>query len=304
MGKTILLVHGRGIKPPKKELYSILRQALAFGLARDFPLDPDLLDSAFVDFAYYGDLSNALFQKKNSPPPAGSSESHAVTLSRLQRYKADEFTGERYRQVPGYTRYSEALAFRIGSIAKALRLGRPYVELYAPDMRQYWNQDSDYGTEVRGRLLGHVLAALDRGDRLCVISHSMGTMTAWDIFWKISRSGEYKERCGPGKKIDLWITVGSPLGDTAIRKNLKGYHASGPRRYPANIRRWQNIWAEDDYICHDGAIQEDYREMTEAGLTECVADAGIYNLAMRDGRSDPHNLIEVIAKYIETTNLR
>ncbi|MFP4475264.1 MAG: hypothetical protein ACLFOY_06865 [Desulfatibacillaceae bacterium] len=291
MGRTIIMVHGRGIKPPRRQLAATWKDALRYSISRDFPEAAGLFEQTWCEMVYYGDLSNLFFQKKDGSVPIGSLDERLVTMSRLKRYRADEFNGQSYRQVPGYMRYSEAIALRVGSVAKALRLGRPYIEIYAKDMRQYWNQDSDFGTEVRTRMLGPVRNALDRGDKVLVLSHSLGAMISWDIFWKLSRTGEYREEYGDRRKVDMWITMGSPLGDVAIRQNLKGFHASTPRKYPSNVRRWFNVWAEDDFICHDGAIRDDYHEMLEHGVCECVEDAQIYNLAVKAGRSDPHNVL-------------
>ena len=129
---------------------------------------------------------------------------------------------------------------------------------------------------------------MDRDDTILVIAHSLGTMIAYDTFWKFSRTGEYR----PGytsKKIDLFITIGSPLGDETVKGQLKGMQARGKRRYPSNIRRWINIAAEDDYIAHDEDIADDFRKMTDWGLVDSIVDHRIYNLAVRNRKSNPHH---------------
>jgi hypothetical protein len=83
--------------------------------------------------------------------------------------------------------------------------------------------------------------------------------------------------------------MGAALGDTTVRRTLRGARARGPRRFPANIRRWVNLAAEDDYISHDQRIADDYAAMLEGGLCEEILDHRVYNLALRDGRSNPHH---------------
>ena len=85
------------------------------------------------------------------------------------------------------------------------------------------------------------------------------------------------------------VTLGSPLGNETVKKNLKGASAGGPRKYPKNIGHWINIAAEDDYISHDQTVANNYRKMTKWGLVSSITDHRIYNLAVRDGKSNPHH---------------
>ena len=149
--------------------------------------------------------------------------------------------------------------------------------------------------------------ALNRRGRLLVVSHSLGTIVAYDCFWKFSRTGEYRPRYSR-KPIDLWITLGSPLGDSTVRRNLRGARASGPRKYPTNVCRWANVAAKDDFIAHDKDVGDDYAAMKKAGLVRSIRDFTIYNLAMRFGRSNPHSsagylihpaVVKLVADWLE-----
>jgi len=70
---------------------------------------------------------------------------------------------------------------------------------------------------------------------------------------------------------------------------LNGANASGDRRYPNNVTTWVNVAAEDDYICHDQTLSDDYAEMKDLKLVESIGDERVYNLAVREGASNPHN---------------
>ena len=114
-------------------------------------------------------------------------------------------------------------------------------------------------------------------------------MVAYDTFWKFSRTGEYRDYWK--KRIDLWITLGSPLGDETVKDYLRGAMASGERKYPANVTRWENVAAEDDYISHDQRVKNDYKKMLRFGLVNQLRDHRIYNLAVRNGKSNPHSSV-------------
>ncbi|MEW5737160.1 MAG: hypothetical protein AB1921_20115 [Thermodesulfobacteriota bacterium] len=287
MEKTILMVHGRHWKPVKDQLLDLWVDAMRFGISRDRPEKLAAFDAAKKMMVYYGDLSNEFLARKTGKPVPNRVSDRRLSLERLKRYRAEEFGELAYEMLPGQSKWNDALARSVGSLAKLLRLGRPAIELYAPDIREYWNQDSEFGTELRARMLDALTSLLHDDETLCVISHSLGAIICYDIFWKLSRTGEYMHRFG-SRKIDFWITLGAPLADSAIRKNLKGFHAFGPRRYPSNVRQWLNIWAVDDYLCHEEELSADFHDMVEYGLTEEIADRKIYNLSVRNGKSNPH----------------
>jgi len=117
----------------------------------------------------------------------------------------------------------------------------------------------------------------------------LGTLASYDTFWKFSRTGE--NRAYWKKKIDLWVTLGCPLGDETVKEYLRGARASRERKYPANVTRWENVAAEDDYISHDQRIKNDYKGMLRFGLVRRLRDHRVYNLAVRNGQSNPHTSV-------------
>ncbi|MBW1990082.1 MAG: alpha/beta hydrolase [Deltaproteobacteria bacterium] len=288
MQKTILIIHGRDTKPPRDELAALWKEALIHGVARDYPAEARRLSKIPFRIAYYGDLSNAFAAKRTGKPVEMDEMDRRITLSRLKRYRSDEFTAKTFRQLPAYNNYGETLTQGIGSVAQVFGLGRAVVERLAPDIREYWNQDSEFGMEVSERAISELKDALDNNERLLVIAHSLGAVVAWDAFWKLSRTLEYRETYG-SKKIDLWMTLGSPLANATARKHLKGYHSSGEKRYPSTVNRWINVRAEGDYIAGDRACAEVYAPMLEHGLIQSIRDYSIFNLAVRKGKSNPHN---------------
>jgi hypothetical protein len=74
-----------------------------------------------------------------------------------------------------------------------------------------------------------------------------------------------------------------------VKRRLEGAGAEGPAKYPNNILWWTNVAAEDDYVCHDDRLANDYADMLAYRLVSRIEDLRIYNLAVRYGRSNPHN---------------
>ena len=291
MAKVIFFVHGRNFKPPKQKLKKLWFDAVEAGLGRDFP--PSKL-AAFKrvkkEFVYYGKISNTFLKKAKKKPAnfnTDDSASRRITLNKLKTYGANQFTKRIYNKLDGKSAAGEALADLFGGVAAFFHVSDPLIEAIAPDMREYWNFESQFGSDVRETLSTPLARALRNRHKVLLLSHSLGTMIAYDTLWKFSYYSEYKDI--RNKKLDLLVTLGSPLGDETVKRNLKGAGVSGSRRYPTNIRRWVNVAAEDDYIAHDEKVRNDFKGMLKHDLVESIRDHRIYNLAVRNGKSNPHH---------------
>ena len=291
MAKVIFFVHGRSFKPPKAKLKKLWFDAVEAGLKRDFaPSKLAAFRRVKKEFVYYGDISNTFLKKAEKKPAnfnTDDSVSRRITLNQLKAYTAAQFNKRTYNKLPGKSAAGEALADLFGGVAAFFHVSDPLIEVIAPDMREYWNRDSKFGSDVRATLSEPLAKAIRAGHKIMLISHSLGTVIGYDTLWKFSHYSEYKEI--RDKKVDLLVTLGPPLADETVKRNLKGARASGSRRYPSNIRRWVNVAAEDDYIAHDEKVRNDFRGMLKHDLVQSIQDQRIYNLAVRNGKSNPHH---------------
>lgn len=289
MAKKIIFVHGRAQKPSEPFLRQLWYDATAHGIERDFGASGrSLFDQVAKDFVYYGDLSNDFLGVPEEDPA-----SRHKALEKLKSYSKSQFNKTTYKSVSKAGFLKEALADTFSAVLGKLHLAEPLITAVAPDMAHYWNEDSYYGSDVRNRLTPVLRAALDENYDILLVSHSLGTMISFDNLWKLSHYGEYRHTYGAEKKVDLFITLGSPLGDENVKDRLKGSSNKGLLKYPTNIKRWYNFSAEDDYISHDSKIRNDYKEMVGLGMVSSgIKDIyPIYNLNVRNGRSNPHSSI-------------
>lgn len=290
MARTILFVHGRHFKPGKPNLARLWVDALQHGIQRDRPGKTSAFNNATKVHVYYGDLSNAHLRSVGREyDMAADTRDRRRTLDDLKQLAGNQFTKARYNKLPGKTALKEVFADSLARPISWFGLSETLITSVAPDMAEYWNPDSAFGSDVRARMIDPLRLAMKRGDRILVVSHSLGTMISYDTFWKFSRYGEHRDYWS--KKIDLWITMGSPLGDETVKKHLKGARAAGERRYPANVRRWENVAAQDDYISHDQKVKNDFKKMLKLRLVNQLRDHRIYNLAVRHGKSNPHSSV-------------
>jgi hypothetical protein len=131
-----------------------------------------------------------------------------------------------------------------------------------PDVVRYFS-DHALASQVRARLQQVLVPALRRGDRVVLLAHSLGSVVAYDVLWKISHMSEYAWL--RRRQVTLLVTMGSPLGDRVVKQRLLGWRYPAPQSYPRNIGRWVNLSARGDAVCHDERLANDFQAMIRAG---------------------------------------
>ena len=291
-GTSLIFVHGRGFKPPQAELARLWSAALAAGLARDRPDALDAFAAATKELFYYGDEIAAVLKGAGRRHDASLDLADLEnTLERLVAIeKTKQFRREHYERLPGKTPLKEFLADVGASTLPLVGLADRAIARQVPELGDYWRDKNGSLSGMAERLGDAIARALDRGDDVVLVSHCVGSVIAYDALWSLSSGGLHDGRYAD-KKVKLWLTLGSPLGDERVKRRLRGASESGAKRYPSNVVNWLNVAAEDDYLCHDRSIADDYRAMLAMRLVSRLEDISIYNMALRYGRSNPHNVL-------------
>ena len=291
-GRTLLFVHGRYFKPPADELMDISVAAMRAALERDCPEVIDLFHGMHKRIGYYGDISNEFLeeagQRYDEKLDVGDRRNALQKMCAIDKRK--NFGVSRYDRVPGKTAIAEFAADIAGPLLGTIGLSKKVISKIAIDLGEYWNAKSDFAARVRDRVRTAICEATDGDNRVMLISHGTGCIVAYDVLWQLSNDPEYKERFS-GRKIDLWMTLGAPLGDSSARRRLLGAGQKGRERYPSNVVSWHNVSAEDDYMSHDNTLADDFKQMLKQKQVSCIRDYRIYNLAVRYGKSNPHSSV-------------
>jgi hypothetical protein len=289
-GRTLLFVHSRFFKPPADEFMDMSMAALTAAMERDYPEVIDLFHGMHKRIAYYADISNEFLtkigQRYDEKLDVGDRRNALQRLCAIEKRK--NFGVSRYDRLPGKTALAEFAADVAGPVIDALGLSEKVISKIAADLGEYWNQESDFASRIRDRVRTAICEATDGDNRVLLLTHGTGCIVAYDVLWQLSNDPEYQERF-EGQKIDLWLTLGGPLGDTTTRRRLLGAKEKGLERYPSNIVSWHNVSAEDDYISHDNTVADDFRPMLKQKQVSCIRDYTIYNLTVRYGKSNPHS---------------
>lgn len=101
--------------------------------------------------------------------------------------------------------------------------------------------------ELRNRLLANLREASEKGEKLVLVTHSMGTMVAYDVL----------RNCADCPPVDTLFTLGSPLGVKEVQEQLV---AKGKEKvdYPPLLGRWINVYDPLDPICGADPKFNDY----------------------------------------------
>jgi hypothetical protein len=140
------------------------------------------------------------------------------------------------------------------------------------DVRRYLGNEGGVATRIRAQFTDELVAAWEAGERVLVIAHSLGSVIAYDGLWQLSREAGREDR------VDVLLTLGSPLATRFIRRGLMGADRTGAERYPANIDRWENVSARGEMVALHQRVRPFFASMLKLGLVRAIEDRpGIYN---------------------------
>ena len=273
----IVFVPGKNPKPEPQEHRREVFRCLVRGVERADPAaaralaaTPQAFSLALWNFLYYG-----------RSKPFGADLAWIEEL--LER------TGPTRRDV------REALSFRnrsarlLYALADAFDfliplLPDPAVKSTIRETARYFGNRGGIGSKVRELLKASLREIAAEGTRILLIGHSMGSVIAYDALWELSRLERHP------LKVDLFLTLGSPLGMRFTQKRLLGGAEEGARRFPGNIRRWVNVAARGDLAALDTSLADDFRPMRELGLVESIVDVngGVFNYFRNDEGLNVH----------------
>ena len=289
--RSLLIIHGRDFKPAADAYLDIAVNAMRPGLERDFPDCVECFDTITKDLAWYGDLNATVLEAngKSFDEELDISDRRNA-MSALSEIRPRKKFGIRlYDQLPGKSALPEFFMDVGASLAGAVGLRMPIIGRIAKDFAAYL-EDPEFASAARERMRTKLCAIMDRGDKIMLVTHGTGSVVAYDVLWELSNDTATYPEYG-GFKIDQWLTLGSPLGDTIVQKRLLGAKERDDNRFPSNVICWQNLAAEDDYACHDTTLADDFKKMMVQKRVSAVHDYRIFNLAVRYGKSNPHSSV-------------
>lgn len=306
MTKRIVVVHGRSTKPRKEEKERLVTEALCHGLERVSGEAAGKVRSGEIgiDLIYYGDINNAiLWASEQRPPkkfvadflnswnfPYEPDGRYDEPLHSLFSWKTANQNKSAYKRLRRQVRdqgFVDNILDVISPVLNLIGLNDEVLNSFLPDMNAYFKYRM-VGSMIRESLQKKLKTLLQEDADVCLISHSMGTIVAYDVLWKFSRMSEYSDI--RDKKVQLFMTLGSPLGDPVITKQLYDSNEPEDGKFPTNINVWKNFSAQDDFISRDEQLADNFSVMVKRKFVSRITDEFIYTFWVDKGELNPHKL--------------
>jgi hypothetical protein len=229
-----------------------------------------------------------------------------ISLDRdgIERLLTQEPNDEDRREIASWSRRLDLFARIVGDAVPLVgRFANSMIRAQLDDVRRYQRDTDGIGTRIRGLVCDALESAWAAGARVLLIGHSLGSVICYDTLWDLSR-----ER-GVTSRVDLFMTLGSPLASHVISRGLRGAGLRGADAYPRNIARWANLTARGDTTALHPLLKPRFREMLELGLVGSIEDhgelencfRGAYGLNTHEayGYLFQSTLAEIVGEFIE-----
>jgi len=196
----------------------------------------------------------------------------------------DEADERDISEATSWRRHLTRWIYRLGDLMPFLipHIASEQMAVHLRDLRRYLRDENGIATHTRRMLKMRLRAADEAGYPILLIAHSMGSVIAYDSLWEMSHSARDPLR------LDMLLTMGSPLGQQFMQKRLKGAGQPGLARYPTNIQHWKNLAAIGDLTALDRVLSDDFEEMLELGVLESFEDERLLNWFRLDGELNVH----------------
>ena len=233
MSKIIIGIHGLSNKPAADTLQDWWKEAIKEGLKKNTGISSPEFDFESV---YWADV---MYDQPDTNPdsykPAKEGE--------IRTYEASKIDILRAIMLDNVGSIFDKIKKHISTIN---RLAEEVLDSKLKDLHRYYEEQTVRET-LRERLKRKILE--HQGKRIMILSHSMGTIIAYDVLRSLGR--EHARLL-----VDHFVTLGSPLGLPHVKLNIAQENPS--LRTPSIVRKWSNFADRRDPVSLDVYLSGDY----------------------------------------------
>jgi len=283
--RTIVYVHGIGNKPTPEILKCQWDEALfgfnlgersrlAYWVNRIFYPEPTKASCKMADATQDGTRSEegSLAIRALADPAEGVEPLVPANASKREREVLERIARQALPQTDRADLSAADYHTRVLPLPKPLRefITRRITKAFLKDVHEFL-----FVKERRDLMRESVLARLRTGGGpFVVIAHSQGSMIAYDALMNLP-ADQFE--------IDLFVTIGSPLGLKEVQDQLKTI--TGQKKglaVPPIVKRWVNVADPLDPVCADKRLASDYASTNGVAVEDFVQ----WNT---DSPRDPHS---------------
>ncbi len=261
----IILIHGMAEKPPEPQWLDLWRHVLTTSvgiedraLGAALAADPEVFVSAYWASAIPHHIGE-------SPTRVRALRRSVERVLELRRkWKRKLHIGADGWGEPELRRFGPAI---LDALCQSLRVQPEIRAQNLAELRRF-HTNPTIAERVHRPLENRLREAWDAGCKVILVAHSLGAGIAYDALWRFSHRPEQELRRYRNHKVDLFVSMGCPLGDPATgevllcgRWFLERYSPDPlmrSRAWPHNIRRWHNYSAMGDLVCHGLDMEDHY----------------------------------------------
>jgi len=253
--KKIIMIHGLASMPPRDVTHELWRKTLIENirvghrqLAKNLDANPQVFETA-----YWADAV-----PHHIPDDAAYCKKLAVQVDKViaeRREIKDRFhvgMGEKFGSF-----FKDRGLDLAKLLAGALTVKDDVMTSFMRETELY-DQDQYIADQIRAPLESALRRAWDEGREPVILSHSMGSFVSYDVLWRFAHRTTADFKRYNKKRVKMFVTMGSPLGDPSIRKLLFATHHQDHslRQFPTNIERWHNYACLGDVVSHQKNFHE------------------------------------------------
>jgi Lecithin:cholesterol acyltransferase len=244
---SIIGIHGLQPKPPMDVLRRGWLSALREGLTKNHQLPLQAGDLAF-ELVYWADwLGREPYAAGKDPEPYIEADGDGPLPRYRDRWVDKVVTAslDALKHPIEWADSQKSLDWvsRHAGVDQATAL---FLQLHFIDLSTYY-ADEPKRMYLRGKLRDALLA--QKGKRIMLIAHSMGSIVAYDVLRALGRDN-------PDFEVSHFVTLGSPLGMPNVLHKIRDENAA--IRTPSVVRRWTNLADRRDHVAFDAHLADDF----------------------------------------------
>jgi subtilisin family serine protease len=262
--RTVIYCHGIGNKPPERKLRSDWDRALfgsdqgertrmAYWVDRSrYPVPEGPGAKSFQPAGEFGpDLPPEALE--NSIEGSDSPEESRKFVESLEA----ELEKEQSRSVAKAVKDGQPRSNAYGSKSLWNPITRPITRIFMADVNDFLFNE----TKRRAMIQTVKNRIATGGGPFVVVGHSQGSMVAYQALMELGNSIQ----------VDLFVTIGSPLGLPQVTGVIKKWHGK-KLPIPPCVKRWVNIARDGDFVCQDQTLNDEYKAAGKSILDLRIGD--------------------------------
>ncbi len=281
MSKIIIAIHGLGNKPPKEQLKQWGIMSIKEGLLKR----ETTLELPKFELLYWADL---FYNKPQSSDEKDDNSSYYLDEVYTKESKDYQFKSHEIRRyfVDIFKKIVYKIFLKKDYYLRYSFVSQTLLHKYFCELEVYFTGENKFNTEfnvsIKEKIRKRFSDVLEKysNDEIMLVSHSMGTIIAFDVLSFIAQN----------IKVNTFITMGSPLGAPFVMSRIASHsrktHGWVNLQTPESVyKNWYNFSDIRDKITMDYKLSDDFNANSKG--IKCI-DKVVTNTYVMNGMANPH----------------